>query len=269
MKLAVDSYFCIGSAHVNAGSPCQDYAVSGADRDGVCAVVSDGCSTGGRTDVGSRVVALATVEACRVAPGRNAVVANQGYIITIARDNLGLQKNDLLATCLFARVCDEGSYLHLQGDGVTAIKKQDGSIVMTRFDWEDNTPFYPAYEPNGDIEAFFHAHGGKEEFRLNATTIDSAGSVLNFSFLTGEAVKGLDFPVNLPGVEFVAVFSDGVTQIDGVDWKDAVTELMSFKNVTGEFVKRRSMAALRKFKETGKGPVDDFSMAVIHVNHDE
>lgn len=269
MRFAVDSYFSIGAAHVVAGSPCQDYAVSGADRDWVCAVVSDGCSTGGRTDVGSRIVGLATIEACRIAPSRLAITANQNYILAITRDGLGLRKNDLLATCLYVRVDGQGAYFHLQGDGVIATKRSDGSIAMTRFDWANNTPFYPAYTPNGDEEAFFAAHGGRESFGLIAECLDQNGASEKLSFTATEGVNGISFWIDLNKVEFAAVFSDGVTQIDGVNWEDAVTELMNFKNVTGEFVKRRSMAALRKFKETGKGPVDDFSMAVIHVNHDE
>jgi hypothetical protein len=69
--------------------------------------------------------------------------------------------------------------------------------------------------------------------------------------------------------DFVAVFSDGVTQVDGMDWRDVVAELMNFKSIEGDFVKRRMNRFLKDCRAHGKGPIDDISMACIHIDHEE
>lgn len=266
MKFYADSYFTIGNAHITAGKPCQDYAVTGVAGDGVCAVVSDGCSTGGRTDVGARVVAHATVEAIRLLPA--AEPANQRYIISSGRDLLGLDKSDMLATCISVHAKPFRGTIKVQGDGVAAIKFEDGLIRMHRFDWNNNTPFYPAYVANGNEGAFFAAHGGEDAFALEEERIYRDGEIETEIWQAGTGARGVVIGLPLERIQFAAVFSDGVTQIDGVDWKDAVRELLNFKNFNGEFVKRRAIRFLKECRERGKGPIDDFSMAVIRVEHD-
>jgi serine/threonine protein phosphatase PrpC len=70
-------------------------------------------------------------------------------------------------------------------------------------------------------------------------------------------------------IEFIALFSDGVTQVDGVDWEDAVVELLSYKGTAGEFVKRRMIRAIKDWQKIGKGPTDDIACAVIGIEHGE
>ncbi|MBR1034034.1 hypothetical protein, partial [Bradyrhizobium liaoningense] len=70
------------------------------------------------------------------------------------------------------------------------------------------------------------------------------------------------------GYSHIAVFSDGVTQVDGMDWRDVVTALMSFKSTGGAFVKRRMLRFLKDCQAHGKGPIDDIAMACIHIDHE-
>lgn len=257
MRFYTDSYFAIGAAHASAGLPCQDYTLSANSGDSAYAVVSDGCSTGGRTDIGARVVALATVRY----PGQD----HNLWLMGEAQEALGLAQSDLLATCLLASARPAAGFLRMQGDGVVALKLTNGQIVMHRLDWNNNTPFYPAYLMDRESEiAFFRAHGGPHEDALTIETVLEDGSHCYMKSAT-EGSHGILFQFNTVDVEFAALFSDGVTQIDGVDWKDAVREFLNFKNLTGEFVKRRAMRALKDMRDRGRGPVDDFSMAVIRV----
>jgi hypothetical protein len=90
-----------------------------------------------------------------------------------------------------------------------------------------------------------------------------------------------DLPVSVLGREWfwnyeatadisdIALFSDGVTQVDGMDWRDVVAELLSFKSTEGDFVKRRMNRFLKDCQKHGKGPVDDISMACIHIDHED
>jgi len=159
---------------------------------------------------------------------------------------LGLNINDMLATCLYVYVSPLGGFIHVQGDGVIALKYRDGNIMMSRFEWQNNTPYYPAYHSNG-LESFIKVHGDdlnakcltkkkciqKSNGEFSKTKIDE--------YTLGQGIQGINIniPVNslLNHIEFIAIFSDGVTQIDKTDWKDAVSKFMAFKNTTGEFVK--------------------------------
>jgi len=60
-----------------------------------------------------------------------------------------------------------------------------------------------------------------------------------------------------------------VTQIDGVDWKDAVVQFLAFKNTAGEFAKRRMIRGIKDANKKGRGPFDDISYAVIGVQQIE
>ena len=64
-RYTTDSVFAIGASHVATGKACQDYTLSRASDTYAYAIVSDGCSSGGMTDVGARVLALATATAIR------------------------------------------------------------------------------------------------------------------------------------------------------------------------------------------------------------
>lgn len=271
MRFSADSYFCIGAAHVTAGKPCQDYALSRSTDDSACAVVSDGCSTGGHTDIGSRIMALAACNS--VTGGRTSRSADEDResIVESARDLLHVFPTDMLATCILASVDHTGAYYRVHGDGVVAVGTAYGGIEMSHFEWADNTPFYPAYS-EADRQRFIQVHGDEGRYRLRSETVfepDSNSFLIPYTVREGmQGILRRFPPQYLLDIKFIAVFSDGVAQIENVGWKDAIRELLAFKSTTGEFVKRRAMAAIRKWKESGKGPIDDFSMAVIYIDHD-
>ena len=57
-----------GTRHTGQALPCQDYCLSQAQGDNAWAVVADGCSTGGETDLGARAWALAARQLLRGHP---------------------------------------------------------------------------------------------------------------------------------------------------------------------------------------------------------
>lgn len=283
VKLYTDHYFHIGSTHLTSGKSCQDYAISDVYNDAALAIVSDGCSTGGYTDVGARILALSTATAIREhwTINRKAfgetipleVSLRQKIALAGTRQVLDLQPHDMLATCAYAYVSPEGGFVHVQGDGVVAMKYQDGRITMSRFEWGNNTPYYPAYSEEG-LANFIREHGDN----LSALRLSEERWVQEVSeeffeldkkqYTLSEGIQGvtIDIPEDLLGeLVFIAIFSDGVTRIDNLDWKNSVTEFMAFKNTTGEFAKRRMIRGIKDTQKIGKGPVDDISYAVVRV----
>lgn len=286
IRFHTDYYFQIGSAHYSNGKPCQDYSRSGSNELIACAIVSDGCSTGGHTDVGSRILTLSTFQAIRdhaKASGGAldtavvSITARQQQIIYTTRLMLGLERMDMLATCGYAYLTKHGGFIHIQGDGVVGLKYRNGCIKMFRYEWADNTPFYPSYGEGG-IDNFVVAHGGDlEAKRLSCTTVirKTDGSYTEESlqeFTLREGLEGVVIKISqedLDEIEFVAVFSDGVTQVEHVSWKDAVHTFLSFKSTSGEFAKRRMIRGIKDMQQVGKGPVDDISYAVVRIDNTE
>jgi len=287
IQLFTDHYFHIGKSHLTGGKPCQDYAISQVSNLAGFAIVCDGCSSGRHTDIGSRILALATLNALKeywqvnqpfnIGNALPAIRLNQKIRMAAARDLLGLTQKDMLATCLYALLSDQGGLINIQGDGVIALKFSNQSIQMSRFEWQNNMPYYPAYE-NGQLQAFINSHGND----LQDSCITSDTWLYNdqeFDLLCTEkislcdGIKGItiEIPADLiiDDLEYIAIFSDGVTQIDGVDWKDAVVEFLKFKNTKGEFAKRRMIRGIKNMQKQTKGPLDDIAFAIIRIEQIE
>lgn len=285
IKLFTDHYFHIGGAHLTSGKPCQDYAISDVYEKMAFAIVSDGCSTGRHTDVGSRILSLSTASAIRdhwitrrkidVIRSPAEIGIGQNIVLAGMQDALGLITEDMLATCIYAYISPQGGIVNVQGDGVVAVKYLDGRILMSNFEWLDNKPYYPAYK-NGNLQNFINAHGGKlckKRLREEVWMIDPDGENVPFDlneYSLSLGLRGVTFDLTQKElkekVEFIAVFSDGVTQIDGLDWKDAVENFLAFKNTTGAFAKRRMIRGIKDCQKNGKGPFDDISYAVVRVD---
>jgi Protein phosphatase 2C len=288
MTLTTDHTFHIGLQHLQTGKPCQDFALSGTLSDNlVYAIVSDGCSSGGMTDIGARLMVLATKRAIidtvpvletkdwyttisRITTARNQYLATY-------RDELGLQNADLLATCLFAIGTPDFVVGHVTGDGVIAVVYEHDSIIE-EFSWQKNTPYYPAYAISDQNVSFKHTHEDSAEpfahmctwmkMRGQGGTIE--GTLDRLSVERG--MEGIFFAHSHSEENFypgrlisVALMTDGVTQIDGVDVMEASEKLTAWKSTQGQFAVRRMNRFLAEAKTVGKGPQDDIAQAVIHL----
>lgn len=293
--LSADHHFSIGQEHVTSGKPCQDHSLSVFDESMACAVISDGCSRGGETDMGARVLTFAAVAAIRAyharrkdvayIPGPNEpgivaeVGARQHLVLSTVRRALGLARNDMLATCGYAFVTNEGGVIHLAGDGVIATRSRDGTITMSKFDW-GKAPFYPQYREEAGGVGYVREHGDLRTIALTEEQwTHTPGSEKQFlhagdvAWTVEEGMKGITRLLTRESINdelaAVAVFTDGVLRVDGVDWKDVVVELMDFKTTAGLFVKRRLNGALKTFRKCGKGPMDDVAYAVIFIKPEQ
>lgn len=287
MKFFVDNYFHIGQKHLGLGKPCQDYSFSGTADDGAFAIVSDGCSSGRHTDVGARVIALSTANAIqewlknRDEPLEklNQIVTKQhSYALPKSREVFNLQLPDMLATCLYTCLTPDGGLISVQGDGVIAKAYRDGSTALVAYQWDNNTPLYPAYAAD-NYKSFIRAHGDDpscHSLQVEHHYQDVGGGIqINLQSISlGEAIKGITQEISrdeIEGLSFLAVFTDGVMQVEGMHWKDAVLQLLAFKNVEGEFAKRRMIRFIKDSRNGGekKGPLDDISYAVIRVENEK
>lgn len=282
-----DYYFHIGYLHITGGKPCQDYALSGLHQDEAFAVVSDGCSTGRHTDVGSRLISFAVAAAIRERKDLGLAVTSETAArgIQLLRSRVlhgdlqslvGLRERDLAATCVYAHLAPDGGFLHVWGDGAVAIVRSDGSMSASSFYWANNTPFYPVYGADSRV-SFIQAHGcdlnglvlteERRQFSPEQGWEEHA-EIIPHTLMEG--IAGITIPCsaqdgNKEKIACVAVFSDGVMQVCGLAWTKTVQELLAFKSRAGEFAKRRMIRFIKDARKIGKGPLDDIAYAVIRV----
>ena len=273
MRFTTDHCFVQGSLHARAGKPAQDYAISGVREEGAFAIVSDGCSGGRETDVGARIISLSM---------RSAIEDNLKYGTAIGqrcldsirrvKNVLDLWDNDLLATCVYAVITPTDAHLRCLGDGAYAFLYQHGNLIAGRFEWDNSMPAYPIYLTRLEQQYQFIANHTKElsctEYRL----FDWGGETHDATpkFYTADAAfRGVTVEIPDRGcLAAIAVFSDGVALVDGMDWQEVVRQLMAFKSFTGEFAKRRMLRFVESAQKVGKGPQDDLAYAVIRVDNE-
>ncbi len=284
-RFYVDDYFHIGQMHLGSGKPCQDYSFSGVIDEGAFVIVSDGCSTGRHTDVGARIIALSTVNAIQqwlkathipVNKLGQLIIEQHNYAILKSCEAFNLQLPDMLATCLYACLTPTGGLVGVQGDGVIAKVYKNESITLAAYRWDNNTPLYPAYAAD-DYKGFIEVHGNDPNLsplQVEYHHYNALGDIkINLQSISlSEAIQGVTQRISddeTTGLSFLAVFTDGVMQVEGIHWKDAVLQLLAFKNVEGEFAKRRMIRFIKDSKADGKkGPLDDISYAVIRIDRE-
>jgi len=281
--IVVDAYFHIGEQHIRGGLPCEDYALAHRADHLAYLVVSDGCSSGGKTDVGARLLAhgfaqAVLAEAWRFREGEAHVYLEHVRVraeLTLrgGMELLGLAPRDMLATSMLAVWAPEGVVMQIYGDGVVARRYRSGELHMSSFSWEGNTPFYPAYHLETP-QSFIRAHGNdlaaprlKEERVIVHRDVCERETVMH-SLQDGMA----GIPIVMSEKEAkdliqVALFSDGVTQVEGVPWERVVQDFLAFRSPAGAFVKRRIMRQLQHYAREGAAVHDDVSGAALVRRH--
>lgn len=286
----VDAHFVIGKMHHEQNKPCQDHTLAAMYQGVGLLSVSDGCSSGGNTDIGSRIITCAAMMTLReyIDYGTSNVLHLSTPIIidtkiknriNHSRSLLGLQSRDMYATCLYAIVTQEGGFVHLLGDGHIVLQYHDGAIVIYSTHWNNNEPFYPAYKSEG-LDHFINDHliidKGLRSLTIQETKILSDG-VITSSKQTKSTQEGIEgFSIFLSEEDIVnkikclAIVSDGLDSFHGplskVEALSVIPHLLAFKSWKGDFVKRRLSRFLTDSAKQNIFPGDDLSYAVLHVN---
>lgn len=283
----VDSHFVIGKKHLTQNTPCQDHALSGMIKDMTYIVISDGCSSGRHTDIGARIVTCSLTQSIKkilhdfhgdimMLPDLiHKDIFSQSQLISAA---MGLDNQDLLATCVYAVITPAGGFIHMLGDGSTIVKSKNNDLIITTLEWQHNTPYYVA---DNRKELFIAEHMrtemGEKSMLITQSYVSGDQSFSEKSYFSiHKAVQGYIIPISeeyLETIEAIIVCSDGVERFKkGIDLADSVSiisGLVSFKNYTGEFMKRRLSRGLSEYLKQGLVNDDDVAMAAIHIAHDK
>jgi hypothetical protein len=275
-----DHYFTIGSPHLSQGRPCEDYARSGVLSPGLCfGVVADGCSgAAASTEVGAQAMAFSFE---RILRQRRSAVAqfDEKFADDLMEDLIARRiseiNDDYLATVVGFVASRRQAAAYVFGDGALALRYADGCYKLMEFEWANNTPYYLAYRlyPQAS-EQFLDQLGGASvaAFTLRTSTFRSSENGIDILACNTEAIAfealergyAMRFSPEAEGIEALAVLSDGIARIGRLSAVEAAAELLAFKNSRGEFVKRRCLRALEKFRRAGHLPSDDLAMAGVY-----
>jgi hypothetical protein len=243
-----DSYFAIGNTHIRSGKPCQDYAIAKVVPDRAIAIVVDGCSSGGITDFGARLIAHSLL--C----GHYLIPTLPHYLY-----KFGLTWNDMLATYIRATIEPWGSEVLFFGDGCAVINYGDHSEFI-RINYESNAPYYFVYHLNGKYDDYLSMQEGK---RITLTIAN--GTDISVRELTPEETsKGILVKLEHEPLS-ITIFSDGVCSFSGMEWIDVCKELTAFKNTSGSYLKRRMSKAIQDFNKSDVKMLDDIAGAGLHI----
>jgi len=271
-----DHYFYIGKTH----QVCEDYATSGTVGDETFGIVCDGCSSSKHTDFGARLLARAAqsfIHRLRedIFPE---LVINKAATQAKALD---LPQECLDSTLLVTACNDRTFFARMIGDGCVIVKEKSGRFIVYTADYPGNAPYYLNYlTSKSRNEAFsegWNEYVGSYKYSPgfivdgdNVTPMDS------LRIACDPQGEWLELEIEKDDVEFIAIMSDGVESFEGkiatessittqkVECLDVIKELIAFKGVKGQFVKRRAANALKKFSKDNCVHNDDVSIAVVY-----
>jgi hypothetical protein len=280
----VDHFFTIGAPHASQGRPCEDYARSGLLAPGCSfGVVADGCSgAAASTEVGAQALAFAFERILLRRPTEAGACFDDAFadqlIADVAAHRISAADADYVATVAGFAADDTSAAIYIFGDGATALRYTDGRCRLVEIEWANNMPYYLAYRWHPEWRQAFVAQlaGDAAPACLRTTTfragangieiLDHGEEPLFFDTMAGGFVMRVAPAAE--GIETLAVFTDGISRVGSLSAAEAAAELLAFKNLRGEFVKRRCIRALKGLERTGRSLGDDLGIACVSFGSD-
>lgn len=272
MQLSVHADCAVlpGSSHLASAAPCQDYALAHCDGRTGWAVVADGCSTGGHTDIGARMWAHAAKQLL-VEQGLAAMTSTRECAEALVQRAAPLLApfdfSDGYATLAMAASDGVTARVQVFGDGVVAELKADGNLKIWDIRYERNAPRYLAYERSPFLLQQWEAAVAGSSLKVFVTEYSEDGALLHSEFLTWSAADlvGVALPfADVQNTQALFLCTDGATSFDGASTFRSVFPLTQVKNPTGQYMQRRLGALARKWRAAGEpGPVDDLAVAAL------
>lgn len=236
--MEINTFSVIGKDH----KVCQDYSISGLDPFPYI-IISDGCSSGIDTDVGSRIISNIAKKNIHLLKFNYEKFIETTMIQSKAIASLmGLKKESLLAT-LYIIIKLEDKLLVLSiGDG-DIIYKKDNEIISINFEYENNIPYYPIYI-------------GKILENKNNLIINKNNNIEIKEFTHINYME-----ISLENLDWIICSTDGLHSFtDGSSLYKDLSLITDFKQFKGEFVERKMKRFIKTVSKEGFQNDDDWTM---------
>lgn len=272
-----DTFLAIGKTH----KICEDYIIQEATPFPHI-VLCDGCSSSKDTDIGARILAVSMRNAIKVVKPLDYTQYEQ--LGTLSRHwakniihEMELPYTILDATAIVAAYEEPEIglplvHVFMYGDGVIIHKHKD-SYTVYKVDFTNGAPYYLSYKLDMNRHDVYEAAALKEpdgeSLKIDTLVLDAHSGywTQTTNFYPFDTPVHRCFP--LESGDFVAVSSDGLDAFvdistgERVPIRTVVLEMMAYKNITGDFVKRRSKKGIETFAKQSIFPMDDVSIGTI------
>lgn len=265
-----------GIKHIEKGQLCQDYSIGFTVDQYTFLVLSDGCSSGGATDLGARLICLKAKQLLQKDPEliKTPTLIEEKICQYIAENQLELHAVDYLATLQIVGYDGQLIYVISFGDGAFGFIKKDGSQYIVTADYSNNAPYYFNYKINANLgKAWLSQEKGIKKITTYVRT-DATESfeVKNVNSFTPKWDSQLNTIVNTvyydvfdaSDISMLFIATDGFMSFEKCTMSQVWEQLLGFKSTVGQFVQRRLAAQSRRWlKDLELGPSDDLSIGVI------
>jgi len=280
--MITDSWYEIGAGH----EVCEDYAIHGQfikdEAEIHYAILSDGCSSSSRSDVGARI--LCHTAECIL---KNYSVVNMRYIgntedfavsvISQARSYcvlMGLPQ--VCLDCTFWMIIGVKNLKNIgmdvivlgYGDGckIQRIYGED-SIDVVGYHYTSGAPYYMNYLNNDDrTQSFLDFSEGNPVYQY---MVPSDGYLGNECEIDSESVYHMSLTAFKP--TDIVIVSDGIFtfNVDKEENKWAYLESIKFKSYTAGFLKRRMKRFKKTREERNISHFDDLGCIALRIGDDD
>lgn len=270
----VDKHFIIGSTH----DVCQDYVLV-TDEGPAVVVVSDGCSSSKLSDIGARLLCSRVLHDVRI-DAANKRYAEGLSFSSILVHSLEYVKHaasvikapdecfDATLLVLTENVRKKAIDAHVVGDGIIAARRRGSDVIET---WIYDVLGYPNY---GSYLIFPDRLRSYIELGLHVNVthyLDKEVVASSKRSLRSERdwVQSLSFSYR--DYDIVAAITDGAASIvdknanKQVSVIDTIHQLMAFKSLPGEFVKRRLNKFSKEMVRSSLTNTDDIGLGAVEL----
>lgn len=227
-------------------SVCQDYAIVSTG----CAVLSDGCSSSPRSEVGAHL----------------APILAEKYGIPEISNHLrhDFFRNSVCfdTTLVYLREYVDHFLTTIIGDAIVISCAKSGIDLLDEIEYSENAPHYLSYLMDYNRELLWRSQYPTNEKILKRTSLKTGNYFFFPRNLTDPEVNSYD--KNTHNAIFIA--SDGLksfkdSSAQPIPLIDVVKEILSIKNYNGQFLQRRMTKMMKDFAAKGIFATDDISIA--------
>ena len=259
----IDTFLEIGDQH----KVCEDYIVSGVDPVPYI-ILSDGCSTANNSEMGSRLLCHLAKQYLKYNADQVIDYWNLGHWVIYNAEQtirqLGLSRTCLTATLIVAYQIEDNVRIMMYGDGSYITVAKSGIINITTVEYTNNAPYYLVYLIDQYREDLYHKAGNMK----TVTTYYEDGSESKEEFAYDHA---LEYGVNTKVYPNLLIASDGIDSFlkkDGSSTihlraENIIHPCVAFKNMKGEFLKRRLNKQMKVYNKEGITHFDDLSVGAF------
>lgn len=260
--ISTDIFLEIGSQH----KVCEDYIIKGHNPEPYI-ILADGCSSSDNTEMGARIL-------CHLAKKylqyRSEDLHDLDYrkmgqwIIhnaeMVARQ-LGLKVSCLDATLIVGYYLDKQVHIYMYGDGAI-ITKDGGRIEVHKVDFSNNAPYYLSYQIDDHRHELYHEM--KNDMSIKVLSPDGEKcAVYAYDFASYFLFDGSYDTIFMTSDGIFSFIVENATERRIIPEGDVLPDFMNFKNVKGEFLKRRLNKALKDLNKRDINHYDDLSVGAF------